>query len=483
MNGLQFGREATIDSYFRMNQQVHSLTPLIDALLEIDMTKPGSNPAAIRLINAHPASKKLFDFDENCILETIQVKNRLLYAEENWVTGVSFRNHSACSSDMPNFTNISLDSKDQGLLRGVADILRFASGSATLKDNVCSDASALPHPENIDELLRLGILVDENSRNREISIKDDFEGVLRLQHASLLFRVNGVGILVDPHCHSIYGKDHFESNISSREIAKYTDVILISHTHGDHYSLTTLMMFSLNTTIVVPKVHVASILADDIASRLRNMGFTKVIELDWHEEPLNIKGAEIHSLPFYGEQPTSSSPLADKNLRNWGNTYLIRTPSLSTWILIDAGDDPAGKMIDVAKRVKSEFGPVDAVASNLNEFHPRTEKYITGAYHYWLCLPPELRREFKHMKHTSLTLGVKGVSDICAEVSARYFFPYAHWWGELSSHPRTELSILGKLESELSLRQIMTKIVPWTIGDAFLPKTGNVAYEPYLLKR
>ncbi len=114
------------------------------------------------------------------------------------------------------------------------------------------------------------------------------------------------------------------------------DAILISHFHEDHFFLSTLLMFPLDTPIIVPKVPRSTIICADMMELLRNCGFRNVSAVDWYSEPLRFGDIEIQVLPFYGEQPLRFDASAHPDLRNWGNTYVIRAPDFSSWFLIDS---------------------------------------------------------------------------------------------------------------------------------------------------
>lgn len=299
-------------------------------------------------------------------------------------------------------------------------------------------------------------------------------GVHRLQHAALLFRSKTTGVLVDPHFHSAYRPAATLRDIHRADIEGLVDAILISHSHGDHYSLSTLLTFPPETTILVPEVPRASILAPDMASELRRLGFTDVRTPRWYGEPVQIGDIQIHTLPFYGEQPLRDEPLPDPLTRNWGNSYVISTNQLRCWILIDTGADPLGSMVEVAERVRREIGDVDCLASNLRAFVPHSPFYITGQGHYWLALSGSQMERFHTFGSQQITLGPTGVAEICARARIPFFLPYAHWWGNAGepcpvSDGNDERRFLGLLQRSLDHHGGMTKIVPWVIGDTFLP--------------
>jgi hypothetical protein len=125
-------------------------------------------------------------------------------------------------------------------------------------------------------------------------------------------------------------------------------------------------------------------------------------------------------------------------------------------------------MIQVAHDVKERFGRIDLLMSNLREFSLFTPKYITGG-HYWLALTPDQLRRFSSMANDVITLGPRGVAEICHIAQPRAVMPYAHWWGDIGTRPEHEGFLTESLRSSLAELGAATKIHPWCIGDSYLP--------------
>lgn len=327
--------------------------------------------------------------------------------------------------------------------------------------------------ELLESLIESGIVVEQERAMPGLA-PAGVAGVRRLQHASLLYRAGASGVLVDPHLHSIYS-DALKHDIYRDHLHGKVDAILISHFHEDHWFLSTLLMFPPDTPIVVPKVPRATVICGDMAALLRQCGFTNVIAVDWYSAPLRFGDLEVHVLPFYGEQPLRFDDPRHPDLRNWGNTYVVRSSEFTSWFLIDSGSDSRGSMIDVAKYVSDSFGRVDFMLSNLRPFNIGTPMYINGGLN-WLTLSAEQIRAFDHMKGHCITLGPSGVADVCKIVQASYYLPYAHWFGDLGCEGDvgldtpglSELGLLKDLGDTLHRIGAPTKIVPWKIGDGFV---------------
>ena len=151
------------------------------------------------------------------------------------------------------------------------------------------------------------------------------------------------------------------------------DGILLTHSHRDHFVAASLLRFPRETKIVVPCTERETVIAFDMATRLRELGFTDVVELAWGSS-IRIADIDVHALPFFGEQPTDGAVL-HPDVRNVGNTYLVRTTELGAVFLADSGTDGSGSVRDVAEQAMRAHGPVDAVF---------------GGYRGWLTYPVQL---------------------------------------------------------------------------------------------
>jgi L-ascorbate metabolism protein UlaG (beta-lactamase superfamily) len=295
----------------------------------------------------------------------------------------------------------------------------------------------------------------------------DESGVIRLQHASLLFQSSSAKVIVDPHLHSEYSGTIRTFSVADLEVENI-GAVLITHAHRDHFSLSTLMLFPRSTPIIVPHVPRVSIIGDDMAGLLRSVGFTNVLEPKWYDEPVVVKDLRIHALPFYGEQPLRYECVRYPDLRNWGNTYVVETSEYVAWLLVDSGNDPMGTMAEVAERVRSKFGRVDLLLSNLNVFSAAGNPYyITGEGHYWLCLTESQMSRFVTLSESGITLGPAGVAEIARIVNARAFLPYAHWWSDLGTEPNRDaeqVAVLAEVADQLRARN---EIWRWNIGDGY----------------
>lgn len=218
-------------------------------------------------------------------------------------------------------------------------------------------------------------LLDELDRAGWLAIARDpvepppGDAVLFVGHNTALVKSATTRVLVDPWfrpAHPTDLPDYFPMQASD---VGAVDAICITHAHGDHFHAGSLLQYGRGTPIVVPAVERETLLATDLAARLHALGFTNVTALPWWKRK-TFGDVEIEAMPFYGEQPTAGKPVyADQ--WNAGNTYVIRTPTLSAAFLADTGHDARGSMLDACARAKKR-GPVDLLFTGIRGFrlHP-----------------------------------------------------------------------------------------------------------------
>ncbi len=179
----------------------------------------------------------------------------------------------------------------------------------------------------------------------EVSARAVFVG-----HNTTLVRGREANVLVDPYFRpaSRFDLPNYQP-MQPRDLGR-VDAVLITHSHGDHFHLGSLLQLPRETRFFVPPVERESLFSTDCALRLRQLGFTNVEALDWWSER-RIGDVTLQALPFYGEQPTASGGVYPK-LRNIGSTWRVETSRESYAFFADAGDDALGHMDSVAKKMK-----------------------------------------------------------------------------------------------------------------------------------
>lgn len=190
-------------------------------------------------------------------------------------------------------------------------------------------------------------------------------GALFVGHNTVLVAGREGRVLVDPYFRPMSGIDPpGYQPMHPRDLGP-VDAVLITHSHGDHFHLGSLLQLPRDTRIFVPAVERESLFSTDCVLRLTQLGFTRVEPLHWGEER-QVGDLTVRALPFHGEQPTDGQGLYP-DLFNEGNTWLVRAPGFSAAFFADAGHDVRGDMRAVCRRVRRE-GPVDVLFCGVRGF-------------------------------------------------------------------------------------------------------------------
>ena len=415
--------------------------------------------------------EQAFDINPNRVEESFSLKEDFLFPQENPLLFISYDNPQF----LPFINKKRVESiSDESILPDIHQLLHLCGQSKFTYQQIKQQLNE-PMVDLLDQFINSSVVKEKPYA--EVGIPENIPGVFRFQHASVLYRTKTTGILVDPHLHSNYGIPGLKSDITRSQLEGLVDGILISHPHYDHWHYPTLMMFAKETPIFVPKVPRASIMCEDMAGRLKSLGFTNVIAVDWYSEPIRVGDIDINVLPFYGEQ--ALVPEFDKpkypELRNWGNTYLIDTEFYKSWLLIDAGQEPSGSMIEVAQYVKDKFGSIDLVVSN---FQPLSYNSIGTDLSGWgidivanLLSNPQIFSVTNKPEGAYIALlGPKGVAEVCAIVDAKACFPYADSWATIGQPGLHDEQLIPQVQAELQKIGCSTQVVPWRIGDGYITR-------------
>lgn len=184
-------------------------------------------------------------------------------------------------------------------------------------------------------------------------------------HNTTLLRGTGVRVLVDPYFRPATAVDlpSFQP-MQPRDVGPI-DAVLITHSHGDHFHLGSLLQLPRDVRVFVPPVDRESLFSTDCAARLRQVGFRHVEALEWGSTR-TVGDVVITAMPFYGEQPTDGRGVHD--VFNIGTTWLVETPHLTAAFFADTGRDLRGDMLDVAKQLE---GRADVLFCGVRGFKVR----------------------------------------------------------------------------------------------------------------
>jgi len=213
--------------------------------------------------------------------------------------------------------------------------------------------------------------------------------------------------------------------------------IFITHSHPDHYDPASLLGFGADAPIHVPAVARESLLAIDMAARLRELGFRAVKPISPGDR-VELGATRVDVLPFYGEQPTVG-PRLHPEARNQGATYLMRDGGGHTfYFAVDSGRDADGDVRDLALDLRQRHGAPDVLLGGHRGFGLYPIHYLfSSVSRYLLFVPPALwaaRQAIMNDAHELI--------DTAEIAGARLTIPYAAggapWHWEMGLGPRLD---------------------------------------------
>lgn len=221
------------------------------------------------------------------------------------------------------------------------------------------------------------------------------DGITLVGHATVAMQHDGTQILFDPYLLPPCRED--PAGVRPHTADDFApDAIFITHSHPDHYDLSTLLRLPHDVPLYVPAVERECLLAVDMNLRLRELGFSRVVPLSWHQS-VSVGPYAVRALPFFGEQPTSGEMLHPE-ARNLGNTYVVDGPDGRTALIADAGSDAAGSTIEMAERMRAEHGAVDVLFGGYRAWRLQPIRYLfSSVARYLLFVPEDLRTTWQQI--------------------------------------------------------------------------------------
>ena len=198
-----------------------------------------------------------------------------------------------------------------------------------------------------------------------------------LGHSSVLMRLGGATILIDP----VFGRSspvpfaggpRFQDPPISRDEIPEVDVVVISHDHYDHLEKATIQFYAQRgTRFVVPL---------GVSWHLRHWGVKdrNIVELDWWDS------ARVAGVEFIATPARHSSGRLDRRTNHtlWAS-WVLRTPS---WSVYHSGDTGYGKHF---AQIGERFGPFDMVYLENGQYSPAWRSHL---------LPEEWPRAMRELK-------------------------------------------------------------------------------------
>lgn len=291
------------------------------------------------------------------------------------------------------------------LARGATrrELTQLAASSATLR--------AL-----IDDLRGAGWL-------ERFEAPDATPGTRFIGHNTTLIRGQRGAVLIDPYFRpaSPFDLPSYQP-MQPRDLGA-VDAVCITHSHGDHFHLGSLLQLPPETRFFVPPVDRESLFSTDCALRLRQLGFRNVEALPWWSER-QVGDLTVRALPFYGEQPTDQ-PGVHPGLRNVGSTWLVRGDGSSAAFFADSGRDAEGDMEEVCAKA----GPVDRLFCGVRGFKLKPiflgfttlEAYLVDVPLALLSTPQQLMADGPEALRYAKKLGAKELVP-CADGGAPWYW-------------------------------------------------------------
>jgi L-ascorbate metabolism protein UlaG (beta-lactamase superfamily) len=143
-------------------------------------------------------------------------------------------------------------------------------------------------------------------------------------HSTFLIQLNGLNILTDPVWANRLGTDKRLSppGLPIGELPPI-DVVLISHSHYDHLSYSSIKRLKGDPLFFVPI---------GLGSWFKRKGFNKTVEFNWWDEQ-QISGLTISFVPA---QHWSKRTPTDTNHSHWGG-WIIQNPNQTLYFVGDSG--------------------------------------------------------------------------------------------------------------------------------------------------
>lgn len=201
------------------------------------------------------------------------------------------------------------------------------------------------------------------------------DSVTWIGHMTALVRMGGVTLLTDPwfsdHCSPLppFGPRRVVPPALPVENLPRIDLLLISHSHYDHFDTATLRQLARrqNPLVIVPL---------GLGELVREQGLTQVVELDWHQSS-EFSGLRITALPVIH---WSKRTLFKTNDTLWAGFSIVSATGKRLYFGGDAEYGPHYRQLG------EQYGPFDLALLSIGAFLPRE---VMAGHH---CEPADCLR-------------------------------------------------------------------------------------------
>lgn len=193
-----------------------------------------------------------------------------------------------------------------------------------------------------------------------IDLSGQNDAIWWLGHASIMLRISGRIILIDPVLSdrispvSFWGPKRMTPAPITVNALPKVDMVLISHNHYDHLdkqTITAIAKSSPNVEFYVPL---------GLKNWFQAQGISRITELDWWDE-IQL---DWFSLTFTPAKHWSVRTLFDKNRSLWGG-FVIKVPGFSFYFSGDSAYSPS------LHSIYDNLGPFDLVCLPIGAYLPR----------------------------------------------------------------------------------------------------------------
>ena len=237
-----------------------------------------------------------------------------------------------------------------GLLDGTHRVEEIRTAVTTMRREAVTVLTRLL--ELLSQYECLAVSPRTSVRQRWVETVQD-QDTVHLGHAALLYRQRDSFFLFDPWLLPWFAESSLPSLWGS--LLPKPAAVFLTHDHDDHVDPRTLLHLPKDTPIIVPSRRNRKQFFYDYVPLLRELGFSRIVELA-HGETWPFEGGAVVSVPFYGEDPC--------DLAMPRNCYLISDRGYNVLIHADSGptNDGLSPLKDgIIARLAATYGPIPLV--------------------------------------------------------------------------------------------------------------------------